>query len=209
MADEPLNAKVRQKVADYFCQIVPKGKLLDFGAGTGLDTAWQVSAGYEVIFYEPSAGMAQVAIDQFSVEGVDFEALVGEEANLESLKKLPSEAVDAVFSNFAALNSVSAPAEFMAEFARLIKPGGHLICVINHNFGPSVRLKSLLTYPLGLSKKSVHRQVSMPGGLSMPVYYHPPGMMNGLAKRNGLSLVKREDLNFDGHVLSHFVKRKS
>src|SRR6187402_345771 len=56
------NEWIRQRVKEKFCGLVPSGRVLDFGGGTGLDLGWLTEAGYEVVFCEPSAGMRQRAM---------------------------------------------------------------------------------------------------------------------------------------------------
>ncbi len=206
MRDDEPNVKVREAVRTYFCQSVPQGKILDFGAGTGLDLEWQLSAGYEVIFYEPSANMASQAEKSLGISkrpGVS--TIVGKKADLEHIGMLPDASLEAVFSNFAALNSVEHLKETFAVFASKLKPGGHLICVLTNNFDKVSRLKSVFSDLAG-SQAAISKKVEYTKGQSMHVFYHSGRSLRRAAANSGLRFEQSIQLDFEKHELTHFIK---
>lgn len=207
MSDDKPNTRVRAIVRDYFCKTVPIGEILDFGAGTGLDLGWQLDSGYSVVFYEPSANMAKEAEKNFSVsEKPAVRSMIGKEANPGEISRLPDNSLEAVFSNFAALNSVKNLAEVFAVFAKKLKPGGHLICVLTHNFNTISRLKAAVLNK-GRGEAAVSRMVEYKEGQSMPVYFHSIGSLKKCAKQNHLSFEHNFDLDFEKHEVTHFIKK--
>lgn len=206
MRDDEPNVKVREAVRNYFCRSVPKGQILDFGAGTGLDLEWQLRAGYEVVFYEPSANMASEAEKSLGIsnrEGVN--TMVGKLANLESISALPDDSLEAVFSNFAALNSVESLEETFGVFASKLKPGGHLICVLTNNFDKVSRLKSMFSDLTG-SQAAVSKKVEYTKGQSMHVYYHSGRSLKRAGNKSALRYEHSFQLDFEDHELTHFIK---
>jgi ubiquinone/menaquinone biosynthesis C-methylase UbiE len=59
---DEVNFIVRQKVAAEFSKIVRKGRVLDFGGGTGLDIGWMSQNHYHISFCEPSHAMRKIAM---------------------------------------------------------------------------------------------------------------------------------------------------
>lgn len=207
MSEDKPNTRVRAIVRDYFCKNVPKGEMLDFGAGTGLDLGWQLDSGYRVVFYEPSANMAREAEKNFAISKKEtVKPMIGKEASPSEINRLPDNSLDAVFSNFAALNSVQNLGEVFAVFAKKLKPGGHLICVLTHNFNTISRLKAAVSNKVG-TEAVVSKMVEYKEGQSMPVYFHSIGSLKKCAKENGLSFEHNFDLDFEKHEVTHFIKR--
>ncbi|HET7015356.1 MAG TPA: class I SAM-dependent methyltransferase [Streptosporangiaceae bacterium] len=96
----------------------PIGPALDAACGTGRHAAYLASKGHSVIGVDGSAQM--LAIAKAKVPGVDF--------RLADLRALPVQdcAVDLVTISLA-LTHVPELAPVMAEFARVLRPGGHLV----------------------------------------------------------------------------------
>ncbi|HXS62171.1 MAG TPA: class I SAM-dependent methyltransferase [Streptosporangiaceae bacterium] len=96
----------------------PIGPALDAACGTGRHAAYLASKGHSVIGVDRSAQMLAVA--KAKVHGVDF--------RLGDLRALPVQdcAVDLVTISLA-LTHVPELAPVMAEFARVLRPGGHLV----------------------------------------------------------------------------------
>lgn len=210
MMEEDLpNRGVRARVCDYFCSEVPKGPILDFGAGTGLDLAWQLEAGYDVVFYEPSSKMANEAERHFHIsEHSGITPLVGVQASISRLQELENQSLEAVFSNFAAFNSIADLKELFSVFADKLKPGGHMICVLTHNFGFWPKLVSALQSKAGFSGNSGFKKVKFEGDSFMRVYYHSRSRLERVALAAGLTLQDHLALEFEDHTLSHFIKEK-
>jgi len=96
----------------------PIGQALDAACGTGRHAAYLASKGHSVIGVDGSAQMLAVA--KAKVPGADF--------RLGDLRALPVEdgEVDLVTISLA-LTHVPELAPVMAEFARVLRPGGHLV----------------------------------------------------------------------------------
>lgn len=168
-SDKKVRLAVRQSFSDY----VPKGKVLDFGGGTGLDLLW-LSEHYEKAFFlEPSANMRaeayKVALGflniSFVEKSIDF--------NNWDEKNLPfSEHVNGIIANFAVLNCIKNISTLFQKLALVCANNGYVIAtVLNTN------LKNLLkNYPLKFVAKSVlNRQIEIvntPKGISHITYLH-------------------------------------
>lgn len=206
MRDDAPNVRVRQAVRTYFCKTVSQGKILDFGAGTGLDLEWQLSEGYEVVFYEPSANMAAEAEKNLGIsEKSEVSAIVGGDAHLGSISALPDDSLEAVFSNFAALNSVENLEETFGVFANKLKRGGHLICVLTNNFDKVSRLKAMFSNLTG-GKAAISKIVEYEKGQSMHVYYHSGRSLKKAANHSALNFEQSFQLDFEKHEVTHFIK---
>lgn len=134
MDEERSNAVVREMVGSRFRKAVPKGRVLDFGGGTGADLGWLTEKGYEVVFCEPSTGMREKAFDRFRDQAlsgsIDF--LSGEAADFGTWHaQLPFTApVDGILANFAVLNSIPDIGSLFGNLALVLRPGGTLIALV-------------------------------------------------------------------------------
>jgi SAM-dependent methyltransferase len=153
LSTDPTNQVVRTKVSRYFIDQVPKGRVLDFGGGTGLDLPWLLDRDYSIVFCEPSRQMRLYAIGQVkhhpSKDRVLF--LTNSDANIANWKTdFPfSKPVDACIANFAVLNCVDNLRQVFEKLAHVIKPGGHIIAnVLDARFKLLISryLKSYLKY---------------------------------------------------------------
>ncbi len=97
----------------------PEPAVLDVGAGTGISTAALVAAGARAIALEPNNEMRAVAL------GKNLDARVGSA----TVTALPSASVDLVTA-FQAFHWF-ASAQALAEFRRVLRPGGWLAIVWN------------------------------------------------------------------------------
>jgi SAM-dependent methyltransferase len=134
MEREVSNRVIREKVAEKFRAMVRTGRVLDFGGGTGLDMQWLADSGYTVIFCEPSAGMRDKAI-QFKERFLpDRPVLFLDDirADFEGWKEhLPfTRPVDAILSNFAAINCIPDLRRLFENLSLVLRPGGELIALI-------------------------------------------------------------------------------
>lgn len=96
----------------------PAGPALDAACGTGRHAAYLASKGHSVIGVDGSAQM--LALARAKIPGVDF--------RLGDLRALPvaDSCVDLVTISLA-LTHVPELAPVLAEFARVLRPGGHLV----------------------------------------------------------------------------------
>ncbi|TAN01839.1 MAG: methyltransferase domain-containing protein [Chitinophagaceae bacterium] len=101
--------RVRKIVGEVFRQYVPKGNVLDFGSGTGLDLYWLLKHEYRVYSLEPSVSMRTIAKNKsYSIRIKDLFFL---EENIDvnnwTENYLPcEEKMDGVLANFAVLNCI-------------------------------------------------------------------------------------------------------
>ena len=133
MLNKDSDRTIRKKVADKFCSIVKNAVVLDFGGGTGLDLRWLSDNNHTVFFCEPSSGMRQRAISDYSDLPRDKIIFVDDSATdfLQWNLRFPFPAqVDAVLSNFAVLNCIPNIELLFQSLALVIKPGGNIIALV-------------------------------------------------------------------------------
>jgi ubiquinone/menaquinone biosynthesis C-methylase UbiE len=117
--DEPNDLiEMEEPIVREILDGLPVGTALDAACGTGRHAAYLASRGHTVIGVDASAGM--LALARAKVPGGDFR-----EADLHRLP-VPDEHVDLVVCALA-LTHVPDLAPVLAEFARVLRPGGHLV----------------------------------------------------------------------------------
>jgi len=125
------NLLIRQRVRDKFCSLVPMGRVLDFGGGTGLDLEWLTASGYEVIFCEPSVAMRKKAAESMgATDKVKF--LEGGQTDFSTWEKTIPFAgkVDAILSDFGPLNYIPDIAKLFSNLSKVIRPGGYCMLLV-------------------------------------------------------------------------------
>jgi SAM-dependent methyltransferase len=133
MEQQPSNKLVREKVKEKFMSLVRSGSVLDFGGGTGLDLSWLTAAGYKVFFCEPSAMREKaLQLNQHTLRNDTIVFLDKAASNFTRWQQEPpfSQQVDAILSNFGALNYIPDLTLLFKNLARVIKPGGHFMALI-------------------------------------------------------------------------------
>ena len=127
VAESALGRELRSRVHDVMRPLVSPGcRLLDVGAGTGLDAATYVDWGAEVVAVEQSTIMAQHAFERLG----DRVSIVVGDAMEVSLGPSGDPTFDVVVSNFGALNCMG-PIDVVApRLAAWVRPGGHLAVVV-------------------------------------------------------------------------------
>jgi ubiquinone/menaquinone biosynthesis C-methylase UbiE len=122
----------------------PNGRILELGAGTGLNLPFY-AADLRGVALEPSAGMLQLAIHKPKPAALTFVQGCGE--------RLPfaSDTFDALLATLV-LCSVQSPEEVFAEIRRVVRTGG-TVSLLEHvrpqnALGPVFDLMSLITVPL-------------------------------------------------------------
>ena len=122
----------------------PNGRILELGAGTGLNFPFYDGELHGVAL-EPSAGMLQFAIHKHRPAGLAFVQGCGE--------RLPfaTDTFDALLATLV-LCSVQSPEEVFAEIRRVVRTGG-TVSLLEHvrpqnALGPVFDLMSLITVPL-------------------------------------------------------------
>lgn len=118
--DEPGNQliELEQPVVREILDGLPRGVALDAACGTGRHTAYLASLGHTVIGVDTSAAMLERAREK--VPDAEFH-----EADLHDLP-LPANHVDLVVCALALVH-VPALQPVLAEFVRVLRPGGHLV----------------------------------------------------------------------------------
>lgn len=197
---------IRSIVSEYFTSISGIKRILDFGAGTGNDLNWQLQAGYEIVFYEPSIKMAMVAEEKHNIEKhQQVKSLVGSQANYENLEKDQYSDLDAIISNFAVINSIKDLNNLFAILSKVLKKEGHLICILYNQLSRISRLKSYILPDILTRKTNVSTNNS---NHSMPVYLHTKKQLVDKATSNGLIFENEIHLeSSSGQILYHFIKK--
>jgi len=192
---------IRNDVQKYFKSIEGICEILDFGGGSGLDLFWQLKVGYKVLFYEPSEKMAKRAKDKVenhpNKEDVQF--IIGKDARISKLHTRinPTQKVDAIFSNFAAINSISDLNSLFETFSQLLRPHGHIVCLLyKPNSGIINKFKQLFNIKISLNIKNQ-------SGLQMMVHVHSEKELKSAAKKNELSIIKIKYFPKASFVLYH------
>jgi SAM-dependent methyltransferase len=123
--DAPGNPVVanEQPAVHKLLEDAPKGRALDAACGTGRHAAHLVSLGYDVIGVDATVAMLEVA--RTKAPGVDFR-----EGRLENLP-VDDASVDVVTCGLA-LEHVDDLGVVMKEFARVLRPGGWVVCSDTH-----------------------------------------------------------------------------
>ena len=127
------NQLIRQRVRDKFCSLVPHGRVLDFGGGTGLDLEWLTASGYEVIFCEPSVAMRKKAMESSgATDKVRF--LEDGQSDFSTWEKaMPfAEKVDAILSDFGPLNYIPDIRQLFSNLSKVIRSGGNVVLLVLH-----------------------------------------------------------------------------
>jgi glycosyltransferase involved in cell wall biosynthesis/ubiquinone/menaquinone biosynthesis C-methylase UbiE len=141
MAEDAPDQLIRHKVKEKLLGLLPpkesygpSGRVLDFGGGTGLDLGWLTAARYTITFCEPAAAMREKAIEynNNTLHNTTITFLDTDRSDFTSWhKQLPfPEKMDAILSNFGALNYIPNIDLLFNNLARVIKPGGHFIALI-------------------------------------------------------------------------------
>jgi ubiquinone/menaquinone biosynthesis C-methylase UbiE len=119
-----------QPVTRSFLADLPIGRALDAACGTGRHAAYLASLGHYVIGVDSSAEMLAVA--EVNLPGSDF--------RLGDLRQLPvpDDDVDLVVCSLA-LTHVLELGPALAEFVRVLRPGGHVVIADSRNDWPVVK----------------------------------------------------------------------
>lgn len=131
------DAKARKVIAQVFMETVPRGIVLDFGGGTGLDLPWLQEHYSTVLFLEPSSRMREEARKKitslehlhFVDQGTDFTEWSGQNVPF-------PEKVDGVLANFAVLNCIDDMSTFFEKIALVTSKQCHVVAAV---LDPGVR----------------------------------------------------------------------
>lgn len=111
---------VRRWIAEFLQRKHPQGaRMLCYGDGLGLDSAYFAGSGHEVTYYEVSQRCRAFAASVFERTGARA-------TPCDSLEALASESLDAVVC-LDVLEHVPDPPSLVRSLAELLRPGGHFI----------------------------------------------------------------------------------
>jgi SAM-dependent methyltransferase len=137
LIEEERDVKTRGTFARFFKQQVSRGRVLDFGGGTGLDLPWLLEAGFDVYFCEPAVKMREVA-EEFVKQNVSKEKVVFLETEKTDFytwneNNLPTGVpVDAILANFGVLNYIDDLTSLFGKFNLVIEKGGSVFISVLH-----------------------------------------------------------------------------
>jgi SAM-dependent methyltransferase len=171
--DEPRNTlfDVDEPVMHQIIDAFPPGEALDAACGTGRYAGYLAGRGHQVTGIDSSPDM----LDQARIRVPSGEFLLGDLHRL----PLPDSSVDLVVSGLA-LSHVPTLAPVMAEFARVLRPGGHLVISDAHH---EIVLRGSVPHALGPNNE--------PG--LVPSYRHTAGDYVRAAVPAGLQVRRCEE----------------
>jgi ubiquinone/menaquinone biosynthesis C-methylase UbiE len=105
-------------------------RLLDLGCGTGLDALRLASLGHRITAIDWSPEMVRRTSERAQREGLGDRVLALNIGAHELHRLGEAAAYDGAYSNLGALNCVPDLGEVSRECARLLKPGGALVCTV-------------------------------------------------------------------------------
>jgi SAM-dependent methyltransferase len=160
----------RRAVRRELLSVFPAGShLLEIGGGTGIDAAWLVARGRNVLLTDASPAMVAEATRKLGGGAAEIIAA-------EQLDRLAErgDRFDGAFSNFAALNCVADLKPVGQSLARLVRPGGQIALVV---FGCCCPGEMLVEAVRGRFRNMLRRaqQGDVPaslGGQRFTVRYH-------------------------------------
>jgi ubiquinone/menaquinone biosynthesis C-methylase UbiE len=205
----PQNDRIRSDVAAYFKQVVPTGRIMDFGGGTGLDLPWLLESDYEIVFCEPAEGMrvaAKESVDVSQQEKIFF--LDSEKTDFHqwssdhTLFPVP---VDAVLANFAVLNCIEDIEMVFQKLAGVMKPGGHLIaCIIDARFYQLITryFRSYVKSLLSGGKIITYTHYK---DVIQKAYLYPPEYLK-TASKHSFAFQNLQPLGGFGFIMMHFTR---
>jgi SAM-dependent methyltransferase len=137
MAKHPGNAWVRAAFRQVVRETVTPGSLLlDFGCGTGTDSAWYAEQGYRVLAYDNASGMMS-ELKRKCARHIDAGRIVPLNADYDDFPEVLRhyDRPHAVVSNFAALNHLQDLGPLFSVMAAHLQPHGVVIAnVLNPLF---------------------------------------------------------------------------
>ena len=132
----PILRWMRTRVRGHVLRLLgPGSRLLELNAGTGLDAAFFAEHGHFVHATDLAAGMVAQLRGRIAARGLAGR-VTAEQRSYTDLAALPAGAFDGIFSNFGGLNCVPDLAPVVAQFGRLLKPGGVVVLVVMPRVSP-------------------------------------------------------------------------
>lgn len=128
--DHPLLTRMRDKVYDHICGLLPRGsRILELNAGTGTDAVKLAQRGYIVRATDVASGMLNRLRDK--VQNLNLQDRVTvEERSFLSLDDVPGAPFDAVFSDLGGLNCVPDLSPIIQQLPKVLRAGGQVTWVL-------------------------------------------------------------------------------
>lgn len=136
-----------QNIVDVINQYVPKGaKLLEFGCGTGNLAALVAKDGYDVLGVDISERFIAYSKDKYGSKNLDFQVV--------GFGTLPfaDKSYDCIYT-CAVLEHCYEVDKIIADFNRLLKPGGTLVIATPNLLSPFTRLSLVAKRLMGKRKR--------------------------------------------------------
>jgi SAM-dependent methyltransferase len=163
---DPIAQRFRARVHAVIAEeLPPPARILDVGAGIGLDAEALAARGYAVHGIDASAGMVAVARER--VPGVEFD--------VEDLLATERGPFDGALANFGVLNCVPLD-EAAKALARVVSPRGCLFVVVMPRLHPTFLLQSLASLQPRRALARLRPRIELPlsGGNRLSTRYHSP-----------------------------------
>ncbi|HLY05367.1 MAG TPA: methyltransferase domain-containing protein [Rhizomicrobium sp.] len=127
MLASPRDQKVRARFREIvFRTMPPRGIILDFGAGTGIDAREYAEKGFRVLVHEPSQENLAYLTEHCSNEIRQGLVAITDMSDVEG--------VEMIAANFAVLNLIGDPGALFAKFAGLLAPRGFVLVSLLNPF---------------------------------------------------------------------------
>lgn len=175
-----LGRRLRERVWELLDGVLPTtGRFLDLGCGTGEDVLWLARRGArQVVGCDASPAMLAAAGDKVAAAGIaDRVELRRLDLNRITAAPVPAEApFDGAISNFGAVNCVEERRPLATTLARWLAPGAPLVVVVMGRWCPWEIGWHLLRLEPGSALRRLRqgREVRLPGGGRVRVFYPPP-----------------------------------
>jgi ubiquinone/menaquinone biosynthesis C-methylase UbiE len=173
----------------------PGAAALDAGCGAGLMSVELARRGFSVTGTDSSPAMVQAASTRAAEQGLADRVMVREA----DVHRLPFG--DGEFALIVALGLLPwlhAPTRAIAEFARVLAPGGRIIISADNHYRLN-RLVEPRELPLLRPLRSVKRMISPPSsrvGEGAPSYRHAPREVDAMLAGEGLVVVRRTTVGY-------------
>ena len=152
-----------------------RGRVLEIGCGTGADAAFLAGLGLEVIACDPSPEMRRLTERRAMAAGVVERVRVldcGVEMLPSLLDAIDATGVDAIVSNFGALNCVASLDPLGRLVSCRLRPGGSVVLGLLNDRCLWERAYFTLTGRRALAGRRHDGPVPV-GGIDVPTWYHP------------------------------------
>jgi SAM-dependent methyltransferase len=179
-----INALIRQRSLEVLYRLLRKDDVvLEIGAGTGAEAVQVARRVARVVATDISPAMVDLLRKKAAARRMSekMDAVRVAAADIGEVKNmLPGGRVRVVYSFNGALNCEPRLAEFAAELASLVVPGGYFVCSIRN----TLCLAEILTYAAllrysGMVKRKVQPMMVSVGGADIPSTYYSVGRFLG------------------------------